>query len=182
MGKIFRKPLLASSLRLSKSRDLREVKKKTLLSLAVKRNLCPSESARDLDESIPTVVVDAYPTLIGIDTLIHVAHEKKRTFGGVGLASGDLAYLGQEARRKLTSARLSETHIFPRNRLGEHLIASLQFQKAPFDSSEVETLLAAGGTQTALQEVYKRLTLCENTGWIPITIIIMLPRLPQHQG
>jgi nicotinate phosphoribosyltransferase len=79
----------------------------------------------------PTLLVDTYDTLRGVDNAIAVAGER---LGSVRLDSGDLAELARAARLRLDAAGLPHVKIMASSGLDEHEIARLVAERAPIDS------------------------------------------------
>lgn len=131
------------------------------------------------------LLVDTYDTLkSGVPNAIRVAKEMEARglrLKGIRLDSGDLAYLSKASRKILDEAALSYVQIAVSNQLDEHIIKSLQDQKAPIDVFGVGTSLVTGQPDAALDGVYKlafangkpRIKLSENV------IKITLPHLKQ---
>ncbi|MBM4346458.1 MAG: nicotinate phosphoribosyltransferase [Deltaproteobacteria bacterium] len=103
-------------------------------------------------------LVDTYDTLQGVRHAIAVG-KRLRQMGkrlvGVRLDSGDLAWLGQQARKLLDEAGFPDAAIVASNDLDENLIESLQHQSSQIAVWGVGTQLVTGGTQAALGGVYK---------------------------
>lgn len=105
------------------------------------------------------LLVDTYDTLnSGIPNAITVAkelEEKGHQLKAVRLDSGDLAYFSKKARKQLDNAGLHYVNIAASNQLDEHLIRSLNEQKAPIDLYGVGTKLVTAYDHPALDGVYK---------------------------
>ncbi len=103
-------------------------------------------------------LVDTYDTVQGVRNAIEVG-QRLRAMGkrmvGVRLDSGDLAYLGQKARKLLDAAGFTDASIVASNDLDENLIESLQHQCSQIAVWGVGTQLVTGGSQAALGGVYK---------------------------
>jgi nicotinate phosphoribosyltransferase len=103
-------------------------------------------------------LVDTYATLAGIDHAIE-AGRWLRSIGkemiGIRLDSGDLAYLSQEARRRLDAAGFPGAVILASNELDEHIVQSLKDQHATIAVWGVGTKLVTGMGDGALGGVYK---------------------------
>lgn len=103
-------------------------------------------------------LVDTFDTLRGVDHAIEVGRrlrERGHDLLGVRLDSGDLAYLSQEARRRLDAAGFCGARIYASNDLDESVIQSLFEQGAAIDVFGVGTRLVTGYDQPALSGVYK---------------------------
>ncbi len=104
------------------------------------------------------LLIDTYDTLgSGIENAIIVGQELKakgKNFG-VRLDSGDLSYLSREIRDKLDQAGLEKARIYASNDLNEHIIETLIHDNVPIDSWGIGTHLVTGGSQAALNGVYK---------------------------
>jgi nicotinate phosphoribosyltransferase len=104
-------------------------------------------------------LVDTYNTLkSGVPNAIIVAKEMEargHRAKGIGLDSGDLAYLSKNARRMLDEAGLHYVKIVASNQLDELVIKSLMEQQAPIDIFGVGTSLVTGKPDAALDGVYK---------------------------
>ncbi len=79
----------------------------------------------------PTLLVDTYDTLEGVDNAIAVAGER---LGGVRLDSGDLAELARGTRARFDAAGLHEATVMASSGLDEHEIAALVASGAPVSS------------------------------------------------
>ena len=105
------------------------------------------------------LLVDTYDTLnSGLPNAIKVAHEledKGDQLAGIRLDSGDLAWLSRKSREMLDREGLHEVKIVASNQLDEHVIRSLEQQKAPIDVYGVGTALVTGQSDAALDGVYK---------------------------
>ncbi len=105
------------------------------------------------------LLVDTYDTLgSGIPNAITVAKEmaaRAQKLFAVRLDSGDLAYLSRKSRAMLDDAGLHDVKISVSNQLDEHVIKSLEEQKAPIDIYGVGTSLVTGAPDAALDGVYK---------------------------
>jgi nicotinate phosphoribosyltransferase len=112
-----------------------------------------------------TLLVDTFNTLkSGVPNAIIVAKElakKGHKLQGIRLDSGDLAYLSKQARKMLDYEGLQYVKIVASNQLDEHVIQSLEQQKAPIDIYGVGTNLAVGAPDGALDGVYK-LSSCDH--------------------
>lgn len=74
---------------------------------------------------------------------------------GIRLDSGDLAYLSIKSRKLLDDAGFTDAKIVASNELDETLISELKRQGAKINYWGVGTHLVTGGTQPALDGVYK---------------------------
>ncbi|MEX2581352.1 MAG: nicotinate phosphoribosyltransferase [Verrucomicrobiales bacterium] len=105
------------------------------------------------------LLLDTYNTLkSGLPNAIRVAKEMEErgvALRGVRLDSGDLAYLARRVREALDAEGLANVSIVASNRLDEHVIRSLDEQKAPIDLFGIGTSLAVGLPDAALDGVYK---------------------------
>lgn len=103
-------------------------------------------------------LVDTYNSLKGVQNAITAAKwlkEKGYRFLGIRLDSGDLAYLSIQARKMLDQAGFQEAKIFASNELDEVVISELKRQGAQIAVWGVGTHLVTGGSQSALDGVYK---------------------------
>ncbi|MDN6280007.1 MAG: nicotinate phosphoribosyltransferase [Psychroflexus sp.] len=117
---------------------------------------------RDFAAVHPTncvLLIDTYDTLkSGLPNAITVAKELKAKgykLNGIRLDSGDLAYLSKKCRVLLDEEGLTDVKIAASNQLDEHVIKSLNDQKAPIDVYGVGTNLVIGHPDAALGGVYK---------------------------
>ena len=105
------------------------------------------------------LLVDTYDTLdSGVPNAIRVGKELEQRghqLVGIRLDSGDLAYLAKESRKMLDDAGLEYVAIAASNQLDEHVIRSLDHQKAPIDIFGVGTQLVTAYDCPALDGVYK---------------------------
>lgn len=105
------------------------------------------------------LLVDTYDTLkSGVPNAITIAREMEQNgnqLKGIRLDSGDLAYFAKKSRKMLDDAGLTYVSIAVSNQLDEHLIKSLQDQKAPIDVFGVGTRLITAFDNPALDGVYK---------------------------
>jgi nicotinate phosphoribosyltransferase len=105
-----------------------------------------------------TFLVDTYDTLAGVRHAVEVG-QRLRARGhemiGIRLDSGDLAYLGIEARKILDASGFPEACILASSDLDEHVIASLKQQGAPIGVWGVGTRLVTAYDSPALGGVYK---------------------------
>ncbi len=116
-------------------------------------------------------LIDTYDTLnSGIGNAITVGLElqqKGKNFG-VRIDSGDLSYLSRRVRDRLDAAGLSDAFIVASNDLNEDIIYQLISDGAPIDIWGVGTHLVTGGSQAAMNGVYKLCALKEPDGtYIP---------------
>lgn len=136
----------------------------------------PSEMAafQAYAEAMPgngTFLVDTFDTLKGVEHAMEVGRALRargHDLQGIRLDSGDLAYLSQEARKKLDAGGFTKTKIVASNDLNEQLITSLKAQGARIDVWGVGTQLATAYDQPALGGVYKLAALKDAQGnWVP---------------
>lgn len=112
-------------------------------------------------------LVDTFNTLEGVRRAIQVGkwlQAKNRKLIGIRLDSGDLAQLSIESRKLLDEAGFYETKILASNELDEGLISELKRQGAQITLWGVGTNLVTGGTQSALDGVYKLSAIREPNG------------------
>ncbi len=118
-----------------------------------------------------TLLVDTYDTLTGVGRAIETARrlrERGHQLSGIRLDSGDLAWLSQQARKRLNAAGFPDVAIVASNDLDEHLIESLRHQEAKIDVWGVGTNLVTAADQPALGGVYKLAALRRPDGtWQP---------------
>ncbi|MFA6914876.1 MAG: nicotinate phosphoribosyltransferase [Parachlamydiales bacterium] len=103
-------------------------------------------------------LVDTYNTLKGVEHAIEVAKRIKANgheFLGIRLDSGDLAYLSIQSRTLLDEAGFKDAVIVASNELDEILISELKRQGAKINVWGIGTHLVTGGSQPALDGVYK---------------------------
>ncbi len=108
------------------------------------------------DDSI--FLVDTYDTRRGVDRAIEAGkmlRERGHDMRGIRLDSGDLAYLSQDARKRLDAAGFEDALIVGSNDLDEHVIASLKDQGAAIGAWGVGTRLATAFDDPALGGIYK---------------------------
>ena len=119
------------------------------------------EAFRAYAEAMPgncVLLVDTYDSLEGVDHAIETGRWLRAHGGelsGIRLDSGDLAWLSQEARRRLDAAGFSATAILASNELDEIIIDSLKEQGARIAVWGVGTRLVTGADDAALGGVYK---------------------------
>lgn len=105
------------------------------------------------------LLIDTYDTLhSGLPNAVQVARELKakgKKLLGVRLDSGDLAYLSRRVRETLDREGFPEVKIIVSNQLDEYLVQSLLNQQAPINAFGIGTRLVTGGTDPALDGVYK---------------------------
>ncbi|HEX7487297.1 MAG TPA: nicotinate phosphoribosyltransferase [Anaeromyxobacteraceae bacterium] len=104
------------------------------------------------------LLVDTYDSLEGVEHAIETGRWLRANGGelsGIRLDSGDLAWLSQEARRRLDAAGFQETAILASNELDERIIESLREQGARIAVWGVGTRLVTGSDDGALGGVYK---------------------------
>lgn len=103
-------------------------------------------------------LVDTYDTLEGVKKAIEVGKrlkERGKKMLGIRLDSGDLAYLSIKSRQMLDAAGFTDVQIVASNELDETIIGELKRQGARIDVWGVGTHLVTGGSQPALDGVYK---------------------------
>jgi nicotinate phosphoribosyltransferase len=143
------------------------------------------------------LLVDTYDSLEGVEHAIETGRwlrEHGGELSGIRLDSGDLAWLSQEARRRLDAAGFQQTIIMASNELDERIIDSLREQGARIAAWGVGTRLVTGADDGALGGVYKlgavrrpgkpwlhRVKLSEQTGKTSIPGILQVRRY-QHDG
>jgi nicotinate phosphoribosyltransferase len=119
------------------------------------------EAFRAYAEVLPNncvFLVDTYDTIRGVERAIEIGRmlrARGHDLLGVRLDSGDLAYLSQQARRRLDEAGFPNARVYASNDLDETLIASLLEQGAAIGVFGVGTRLVTGYDQPALGGVYK---------------------------
>ncbi len=119
------------------------------------------EAFRAYAEAMPgncVLLVDTYHSLEGVDHAIETGRWLRAHGGelsGIRLDSGDLAWLSQEARRRLDAAGFDGTAILASNELDEIIIDSLKEQGARIAVWGVGTRLVTGADDAALGGVYK---------------------------
>ena len=104
------------------------------------------------------LLVDTYDSLEGVEHAIETGRWLRENGGelsGIRLDSGDLAWLSQEARRRLDEAGFEQTAILASNELDERIIDSLREQGARIAVWGVGTRLVTGADDGALGGVYK---------------------------
>lgn len=103
-------------------------------------------------------LVDTFNSLKGVKNAIEIGKKLEKKgfkFHGIRLDSGDLAYLSVESKKLLDEAGFSDAQIVASNELDETIIADLKSQGAAITIWGVGTNLVTGGTQAALDGVYK---------------------------
>lgn len=116
------------------------------------------------------LLIDTFDTLgSGIEAAIKIGLEMKAKGKriGVRIDSGDLSYLSKKIRKKLDDAGLEDATICVSNDLTEEIILNLVNDGAPIDSWGIGTHLVTGGSQAALNGVYKLAAKEENGEYIP---------------
>jgi nicotinate phosphoribosyltransferase len=106
----------------------------------------------------PTLLVDTYDTLRGVERVAALAHRLAPSgleVAAVRLDSGDLLTLSQAARRTLDEAGLGAITILASGDLDEHRVAALVAAGAPVDGFGVGTALTTSCDVPALDMVYK---------------------------
>lgn len=112
-------------------------------------------------------LVDTYDTLEGVKKAIEVGkwlREHGKKLVGIRLDSGDLALLSIRSRELLDAAGFHDTKIIASNELDEVLITELKRQGAQINIWGVGTNLITGGTQPALDGVYKLSAIRDTNG------------------
>lgn len=103
-------------------------------------------------------LVDTYNTIEGVKKAIEVGHWLKqhgKKLLGIRLDSGDLTWLSIKSRALLDEAGFKDAVIVASNELDETLISELKRQGAMIGVWGVGTNLVTGGSQPALDGVYK---------------------------
>ena len=104
------------------------------------------------------LLIDTYNTSTGLENAIDCAKDL-RTRGkelyAVRLDSGDLLTLSQKVRKRLDEEGFSKVKIVASGDLDELKILSLKKKKAPISIWGVGTQMVTGGSQAALDGVYK---------------------------
>jgi nicotinate phosphoribosyltransferase len=118
------------------------------------------------------LLVDTYDTRAGVEHAVEVGlwlREQGHRLAGIRLDSGDLAWLSQEARRRLDAAGLRDTVIVASNELDEFVIQALRGQEAAVGVWGVGTRLVTGWGEPALGGVYKLSAVRDGPGgpWRP---------------
>ncbi|MBQ2259213.1 MAG: nicotinate phosphoribosyltransferase [Spirochaetales bacterium] len=116
------------------------------------------------------LLIDTFDTLgSGIEAAIKIGLEMKEKGKkiGVRIDSGDLSYLSKKIRKKLDDAGLYDATICVSNDLTEEIILNLVNDGAPIDSWGIGTHLVTGGSQAALNGVYKLAAKEENGEFVP---------------
>jgi len=131
------------------------------------------ESFRAYAQAMPNncvFLVDTYDTLEGVRYAIEVGkwlREQGHEMAGIRLDSGDLAWLSIEARKLLDAAGFPKANIVASNDLDEHIIESLQEQRARINIWGVGTKLVTAYDHPALGGVYKLAAMRDEKGvWI----------------
>ena len=107
-----------------------------------------------------TLLVDTYNVLkSGVPDAIRAFDEVLKPLGirkcGIRLDSGDMAYLTQEARRKLDAAGWTECQISASNSLDEYIIQDLLLQGAKIDVFGVGERMITARSEPVFGGVYK---------------------------
>ena len=119
------------------------------------------EAFQTYAENLPSnsiFLVDTYNTIEGVKKAIEAGKWLKsrgHKMLGIRLDSGDLAYLSIKSRQLLDEAGFTDAKIVASNELDETLISELKRQGAKINYWGVGTNLVTGGTQPALDGVYK---------------------------
>lgn len=128
------------------------------------------ESFQTYAETLSTncvFLVDTYDSLEGVKKAIEVGKwlkEKGKKLMAIRLDSGDLALLSIKSRELLDAAGFADTKIIASNELDEVLITELKRQGAQINVWGVGTNLVTGGSQPALDGVYKLSALRDQNG------------------
>ncbi len=104
------------------------------------------------------LLIDTYDTLnSGLKHAITVGKELKKQGKrlGVRIDSGDLSYLSKKVRKALDAEGLYDALITVSNDLNEEIIHQLVAERSPIDAWGVGTNLVTGGSQAAMNGVYK---------------------------
>jgi nicotinate phosphoribosyltransferase len=115
-----------------------------------------------------TFLIDSYSILRGIENAITVAKEQKNPidkFFAVRIDSGDIAYFSKIIRKKLDKAGFFNTKIIASNDLDEHIISSLNQQKAKVDIWGVGTKLVTAKDDPVINGVYKLSAIQRKKNW-----------------
>ena len=112
-------------------------------------------------------LVDTYDSIQGIKHAIEAGNLLKETgkkMLGIRIDSGDLAYIGQQARNLLDEAGFTDADIVASNNLDEYLVQSLKNQDAKITMWGIGTRLATAYDQPALGGVYKLSAIRDSKG------------------
>ncbi|HMO17839.1 MAG TPA: nicotinate phosphoribosyltransferase [Oligoflexia bacterium] len=123
-------------------------------------------------------LVDTFDTLQGVEVAIQVAINLEKIGHqafGIRLDSGDLLWLGKEARKMLDSAGLHYMKIIASDRLNEHKIGRMQSEGSMIDIYAPGTELATGGQEPALGGVLKLVAIEDENGVMQDRIKISVP-------
>ena len=118
-----------------------------------------------------TLLVDTYNTLkSGVPNAIRVFNEVLKNKGitkcGIGLDSGDMAYLTQKARKMLDDAGWTECQISVSNSLDEYIIQDILRQGAKIDMFGVGERLITARSEPVFGGVYKLAAVVNDDGEI----------------
>jgi len=119
------------------------------------------QSFQSFAECLPSnsiFLVDTYDTIQGVKKAIEIGkqlREQGKTFVGIRLDSGDLAYLSIKTREMLDEAGFKDAVIVASNELDENIISELKRQGSTINYWGVGTHLVTGKEQPALDGVYK---------------------------
>lgn len=119
------------------------------------------EAFQTYGEQVPgncVFLVDTFNSLEGVAKAIEIGKKLKaegKSWTGIRLDSGDLAYLSIKSRELLDAAGFPDVKIIASNELDETIISELKKQGARIDIWGVGTKLVTGGSQSALDGVYK---------------------------
>ncbi len=113
------------------------------------------------------LLVDTFNTLQGVEHAIEIGRKLRaggKELVGIRLDSGDLAYLSQQARKKLDEAGFPNVKIVASNDIDEQILTSLFDQDAKIDLFGIGTRLVTAYDQPALGGVYKLAAMKDKTG------------------
>ena len=114
------------------------------------------------------LLVDTYNVLkSGVPKAIKVFKEMKPETMGIGIDSGDIAYLTKKARKMLDDAGLEDCTIVVSNSLDEYIIRDVIMEGACIDSFGVGERLITAGSEPVFGGVYKLSALEKNGEMIP---------------
>jgi nicotinate phosphoribosyltransferase len=105
-----------------------------------------------------TLLVDTYDSLRGVKNAIEVGKElaqRGHVLRGVRLDSGDLAYLGREARKLLDAAGFTDVGVFASGGLDEYEVDRLVREKTPIEGYGVGTKAGVSADAPYLDSAYK---------------------------
>ncbi len=105
-----------------------------------------------------TLLVDTYDTLRGVRNAIEVGRELEsegHVLRGVRIDSGDLAYLGREARKILDEEGFKDVGVFASGGLDEYEVDRLARDGTPFEGYGVGTKAGTSADAPYLDSAYK---------------------------